>query len=161
MASFSYNKVVLVGRLTRDPELRHTNTGRAVAGLGLATSRAWRTDQGELKEETTFVDIEAWGKQAETIARYLRKGRPVLVEGRLQTDQWEDRNTGQKRSRLKVVLDNFSFLDSRPQQEGHGAPPASPPIASAPPAPQPSAAPPPASPPPQQGGPDQDEDIPF
>jgi len=108
----SFNKVILVGNLTRDPELRYTPKGTAIAKLGLAVNRVWKTETGESKEEVTFVDIDAFGKQAETIGQYLKKGRPVLVEGRLRLDQWDDKQTGQKRSRLGVVLEAFQFLDS-------------------------------------------------
>jgi single-strand DNA-binding protein len=108
----SFNKVILVGNLTRDPELRYTPKGLAIAKLGLAVNRVWKSETGESKEEVTFVDIDAFGKQAETIGQYLKKGRPVLVEGRLRLDQWDDKQTGQKRSRLGVVLESFQFLDS-------------------------------------------------
>jgi single-strand DNA-binding protein len=108
----SFNKVILVGNLTRDPELRYTPKGTAVAKLGLAVNRTYRTESGETKEEVTFVDIDAFGKQAETIGQYLKKGRPILIEGRLKLDQWDDKQTGQKRSRLGVILESFQFLDS-------------------------------------------------
>ncbi len=105
------NRVFLIGNLTRDPELRYTPSGTAVAQLGLATNRKWKDRQsGEMREETTFVDIELWGKQAELAGQYLAKGRPVFIEGRLRLDQWEDRNTGQKRSKLKVVGERFQRL---------------------------------------------------
>jgi single-strand DNA-binding protein len=106
----SFNKVILVGNLTRDPELRYTPKGLAIAKLGLAVNRVWKTESGETKEEATFVDIDAFGKQAETIAQYLKKGSPLLMEGRLRLDQWDDKQTGQKRSRLGVVLEAFQFL---------------------------------------------------
>ncbi len=108
----SFNKVILVGNLTRDPELRYTPKGVAIAKIGLAVNRVWKSETGETKEEVTFVDIDAFGKQAETIGQYLKKGRPILVEGRLRLDQWDDKQTGQKRSRLGVVMENFQFLDS-------------------------------------------------
>ena len=108
----SFNKVILVGNLTRDPELRYTPKGLAIAKLGLAVNRVWKSETGESKEEVTFVDIDAFGKQAETIGQYLKKGRPILIEGRLRLDQWDDKQTGQKRSRLGVVLEGFQFLDS-------------------------------------------------
>jgi single-strand DNA-binding protein len=114
----SFNKVILVGNLTRDPELRYTPKGVAIAKLGLAVNRVWRNEAGESKEEVTFVDIDAFGKQAETIGQYLKKGRPILIEGRLRLDQWDDKQTGQKRSRLGVVLENFQFLDSGNRGEG-------------------------------------------
>ncbi|MFN0132344.1 MAG: single-stranded DNA-binding protein [Phycisphaerales bacterium] len=104
------NKVMLMGNLTRDIELRHT-TNQAVAKIGLAVNRRWRSPEGEQREETTFVDCEAWGKTAETMAKYLTKGKPVFIEGRLKLDQWE--KEGQKFSKLKVVVENFQFIDSR------------------------------------------------
>jgi single-strand DNA-binding protein len=127
----SFNKVILVGNLTRDPELRYTPKGLAIAKLGLAVNRVWKTETGETKEEVTFVDIDAFGKQAETIGQYLKKGRPLLVEGRLRLDQWDDKQTGQKRSRLGVVLEGFQFLDSGNRGEGGAARPAAAPAATA------------------------------
>ena len=108
----SFNKVILAGNLTRDPELRYTPKGTAVAKIGMAVNRTWKNESGETKEEVTFVDVEAWGRQAEVIGQYLKKGRPLLVEGRLKLDTWEDKNTHQKVSKLRVVLESFSFLDS-------------------------------------------------
>jgi len=115
-----FNKVILAGNLTRDPELRYTPKGTAVAKIGLAIGRQWRDETGAMKEETTFVDIDAWGKQAETISQYLKKGRPILVEGRLKLDQWDDKQTNQKRYKLGVVLETFQFLDSGGTREGGG-----------------------------------------
>jgi len=109
----SYNKVILCGNLTRDPELKYTPKGTAIARLGLAVNRKWKTESGEQKEEVTFVDVDAFGKTAETLAQYLKKGRPILVEGRLKLDQWDDKQSGQKRSKLGVVLESFSFMDSK------------------------------------------------
>lgn len=109
----NFNKVFLMGNLTRDIELRHTPSNMAVAGFGLAVNRRYRTGDGDQREETTFVDCEAWGRQAEVMSQYLRKGRPVFVEGRLKLDQWEDRNDGSKRSKIKVVVEQFQFIDSR------------------------------------------------
>ena len=109
----NYNKVILMGNLTRDPEVRYTSSGTAIAKLGIAVNRYWRNQEGQQQEETTFVDVDAFGKQAETIGQYLKKGRPIMVEGRLKLDQWDDKQTGQKRSKLGVTLENFQFLDSR------------------------------------------------
>jgi single-strand DNA-binding protein len=106
----SYNKVLLMGNLTRDPEVRYTPKGTAIANLGLAVNRVYTTETGEQKEEVTFVDIEVWGRQAETAGQYLSKGRPVFVEGRLRLDSWEDKESGQKRNRLKVVAERVQFL---------------------------------------------------
>ena len=106
----SYNKVLLMGNLTRDPEVRYTPKGTALANLGVAVNRVWTTESGEQKEEVTFVDIEVWGRQAETAGQYLSKGRPVFIEGRLKLDSWEDKESGQKRNKLKVVAERVQFL---------------------------------------------------
>jgi single-strand DNA-binding protein len=108
----NFNKVILAGNLTRDPELRYTPKGMAIAKLGLAINRTWKNEAGETKEEATFVDVDAFGRTAEVIGQYLKKGRPILVEGRLRLDTWDDKQTGQKRSKLGVVLENFQFMDS-------------------------------------------------
>jgi single-strand DNA-binding protein len=133
----NFNKVILAGNLTRDPELRYTPKGTAIAKIGLAINRKWTNEGGETKEEVTFVDVDAFGKQAETIGQYLRKGRPLLVEGRLKLDQWDDKQTGQKKSRLGVVLESFQFLDSGNREGGAGVPSA--------PRPARAATPPPAT----------------
>ena len=115
----NYNKVILMGNLTRDPEVRYTSSGTAIAKLGMAINRHWRNQDGQQQEETTFVDVDAFGRQAETIGQYLKKGRPIMVEGRLKLDQWEDKQTGQKRSKMGVTLENFQFLDSRGEGGGN------------------------------------------
>ena len=115
----SYNKVILMGNLTRDVELRHTPTNQAVANIGLAVNRTYKSKEGENREETTFVDCEAWGRTAEVMAQYLSKGRPVMIEGRLKFDQWQDQQ-GQNRSKLKVVIENFQFIGSRTEGGGGG-----------------------------------------
>lgn len=117
-----FNRVILMGNLTRDPELRFTSTGTAVARIGLAINRVWRTETGESKEEVTFVDVSAFGRQAETIGQYLKKGRPVLIEGRLRTESWEDKQTNQKKSRLSVVLESFKFVDGGSGRRAEGEP---------------------------------------
>lgn len=106
----SLNKVLLMGNLTRDPELRVTPKGTSICQFSLAINRQFKMESGESREEVIYVDIEAWGKQGETIAKYCTKGRPLYVEGRLRLDQWEDKNTKEKRSRMKVVLEQFQFL---------------------------------------------------
>jgi single-strand DNA-binding protein len=106
------NKVMLIGNLTRDPELRYTPKGTAVAEIGMAINRVRTDDQGQRQEDTTFVDVTLWGRQAELAQQYLSKGRPVYIEGRLQMDTWEDKASGQKRSKLKVVGENMQFLGS-------------------------------------------------
>ncbi len=137
-----YNKVLLMGNLTRDPELRYTPKGTAIAKLGLAVNRSWRDESGQTKEEVTFVDIDAFGRQAETIGQYMKKGRPIFIEGRLRLDSWEDKQTNQKRSKLGVVLESFQFLDSGSKTATDDAGAASPrPPVSAPPAGSPPAAP--------------------
>ncbi len=108
----NYNKVILMGNLTRDPEVKYTSGGTAIAKLGMAINRTWTNKEGQKQEETTFVDVDAFGRQAEVIGQYLKKGRPVMIEGRLKLDQWDDKQTGQKRSKLGVTLEGFQFLDS-------------------------------------------------
>jgi single-strand DNA-binding protein len=115
----SLNRVMLIGNLTRDPEVRYTPKGSAVADLAIAVNRNYTAENGEKREEVTYVDIVLWAKLAELAGQYLKKGRPVFIEGRLQMDQWEDKQTGQKRSRLRVVGENMQFLDSR--RDGGGA----------------------------------------
>ena len=117
----SFNTVMLLGNCTRDPEVKYTPKGSAVTDLGLAVNRFYPTDNGEKREETTFVDVTMWGRQAEIAGEYLKKGRPVFIEGRLQLDTWDDKQTGQKRSKLRVVCENFQLLGSRdggPAPEG-------------------------------------------
>jgi single-strand DNA-binding protein len=149
----SFNRVIIAGNLTRDPELRYTPKGMAIASFGLAVNRKWKNESGETKEEVTFVDVDAFGKQAETIGQYMKKGRPFLVEGRLKLDQWEDKNTHQKQSKLKVVLESFSFIDSKGQDGGAFAP-----APSARPAAAPAAGP--TVPEPEAPQPEED-DVPF
>lgn len=109
----SFNKVLLMGNLTRDPELRYTPKGTAVAKLGLAVNRVWTSEAGEKKEEVTFVDVDTFGRTAENCGKYLAKGRPVFVEGRLKLDQWDDKQTGQKRYRLGVIAETIQFLGGK------------------------------------------------
>lgn len=108
----SFNKVMLMGNLTRDIEIRHTGSNTAVGNFGIAVNRRYKTQSGDQREEVTFVDCEAWGRTAEVMSQYLSKGRSVFIEGRLKLDQWEDRNGGGKRSKLSVVVENFQFVDS-------------------------------------------------
>lgn len=122
----SFNKVILMGNLTRDPEMRVTPNGLSICKLGLAVNRNYTTRDGERREETTFVDVDAFDKQAEVLAKYMSKGSPILIEGRLKFDQWE--SDGQKRSKLSVVLDRFEFVGgSRDQNLGGGYEQSSPP----------------------------------
>jgi single-strand DNA-binding protein len=125
----SYNKVFLLGNLTRDPEVRYTPKGSAVADLGIAVNRQYTLDSGEKREEVTFVDVTFWGRTAEVAGEYLKKGRSVFIEGRLQLDTWDDKQSGQKRSKLKVIGEMMQMLGGRPggggREEGGGeeAPP--------------------------------------
>jgi single-strand DNA-binding protein len=116
----SYNKVLLMGNLTRDPEMRYTPGGMALARLGLAVNRVFTDKNNQKREEVTFIDIDVWGRQAEIAQQYLSKGRPVFVEGRLKLDQWDDKQTGQKRSKLLVVADRIQFLGSGGGGQGGG-----------------------------------------
>jgi len=150
----NFNKVILAGNLTRDPELRYTPKGTAIAKLGLAINRSWKNEAGETKEEVTFVDVDAFARQAEVLGQYLKKGNPILIEGRLRLDQWDDKQTGQKRSRLGVVLESFQFLSSGRGGEG-GTDSARPRATSAPAS---SGAPEPAVP---DGPPPEEDDVPF
>lgn len=146
----NFNKVLLMGNLTRDPELRYTPNGTAVATIGVAVNRRWKDENGQQREETTFVDVEAFGRTAENIGQYFKKGRPIFIEGRLRYQTWEDKQSGQKRSKLSVTLENFQFVDSQRGADAGGAAPA--------PAPQrPATAADAASdtPPPE------DDDVPF
>lgn len=115
------NKVILIGNLGKDPEVRYTSGGQAVANLRIATSRSWTDKQsGQRKEETEWHDVEVWGKQAEQCGEYLAKGRQVFVEGRLKTDKWQDKTSGQERSRVKVVAENVRFLGGGGRGAGAG-----------------------------------------
>ncbi|MEY2490006.1 MAG: single-strand DNA-binding protein [Verrucomicrobiota bacterium] len=153
----SFNKVILLGNLTRDPEVRYTPKGTAVTELGMAVNRVYTAENGEKREETTFVDVTLWGRTAEIAGEYLKKGRPVFIEGRLQLDTWDDKQSGQKRSKLKVVGEGLQLIGSRPggggggggggDEEGSSAP------RSSKAAPPPKAAPAPAAP--------DDDEIPF
>ena len=116
----SFNKVILLGNLTRDPEVRYTPKGTAVTELGMAVNRVYTADNGEKREETTFVDVTLWGRTAEIAGEYLKKGRPVLIEGRLQLDTWDDKQSGQKRSKLKVVGEGLQLIGGRPGGGGGG-----------------------------------------
>jgi len=104
------NKTFLIGNLTRDPELRVTPKGTAVCQFGLAVNRQYKDESGATRDETAFIDIEAWGKQGELCSKYLQKGSLAFIEGRLRFDSWEDKTSGQKRNKLKVVLENVQFL---------------------------------------------------
>jgi single-strand DNA-binding protein len=110
----SFNKVILLGNLTRDPEIRYTPKGSAVADIALAVNRNYTLDTGEKREEVTYVDVVLWARLAEIAGEYLKKGRPVLIEGRLQMDSWDDKQSGQKRTKIRVVGETMQLLGSRP-----------------------------------------------
>jgi|SRR5437867_3737474 len=147
----NYNKVILAGNLVADPELRYTTKGTAIARIRLAINRVYTTDAGEKKEDVTYVDVDAFARQAEVIGQYLKKGRPILIEGRLKYDTWEDKQTNQKRSKLSVVMESFQFLDYGGRGSDEGAPAA------------PRSNPAPAASPPAGGSeePPPEDDVPF
>jgi len=140
------NRVILLGNLTRDAETKHL-TGSSVTGFGMAVNRKWKDASGEMKEEVLFVDVTAWGKTGENIAQYFRKGSRILIEGRLKMDEWTDKQTGQKRSKVGVVVDSFDFID-RKSDDAPAATPA-----------RTATRTPPASRP--QAAPMREDDIPF
>ena len=149
----SLNKVLLIGNLTRDPDVRMLSNGRPVCNFGLALNRNYKDAEGNRKEEVTFVDVECYGPRAEAVGRFFTKGRSIFVEGRLKLDQWETKE-GEKRSALRVVLDNFEFVDSGKQEssssESYKVEPKASPTES------------PTSPtPPPSNDVDLDEDVPF
>ena len=154
----SFNKVILVGNLTRDPELRYTPKGTAIAKIGVAVNRVWTNEAGEKKEEVTFVDVDVFGRTAENVGQYMRKGRPILIEGRLRLDQWDDKQTGQKKSKLGVVAETVQFLGS-PGEGGGGSGGGAPAARPARPAPAAPSAPP--SEPTEGDGPPESDDVPF
>ena len=154
----SLNKVLLIGNLTRDPDVRMLSNGRPVCNFGLALNRNYKDAEGNRKEEVTFVDVECYGPRAEAVGRFFTKGRSIFVEGRLKLDQWESKE-GEKRSAIRVVLDNFEFVDSKQDGQSTGdrqafsssntSPPqeSTPAVSNAPPSPS--------------TDPDLDEDVPF
>ena len=155
----SFNKVILMGNLTRDPELRVTANGLSICKMSLATNRVFNSQDGERREEVTYVDVDAFGRQAEIISKYMTKGRPILIEGRLKLDSWETQQ-GEKRSKLFVVLERFHFMGGREDSAdsgGHGSH-----VERSSPPPRPSRAPAaPASRPPQQRDEMEEDDVPF
>ena len=137
------NNVTLAGRLTRDPETRYTNSGTAITDISLGISRFYKTEAGETRDETDFIDVTAFGRSAEIIQKHLHKGNPLFVEGRLKLDQWDDKQTGAKRSKLKVIAESMQFVGPRQQ------------------VPAPSAQQPGAPAPADRGADIEPEDIPF
>ncbi len=165
------NKVFLMGNLTRDPQLSYLPSQTPVCEMGLAVNRRWNSQDGQPREEVTFVDCVSYGRQAETLSKYLRKGRPVFIEGRLKLDQW-DAQDGTKRSKMRVIIEGFQFIDGRPAGSGEAgaAPEEGGEPASARPAYRPAARSAPARPAPSTDGPPptepdsppiRDDDIPF
>ena len=153
----SLNKVLLIGNLTRDPEVRMMSSGRPVCNFGLALNRNYKDAEGNKKEEVTFVDVECYGPRAEAIGRFFTKGRSIFVEGRLKLDQWESKE-GEKRSAIRVVLDNFEFVDAGKSDSGSSIPTRSAQTEQQTVKPTPSAAPDQTLP---SSEPDLDEDVPF
>ncbi|MDB6153009.1 MAG: single-strand binding protein [Chthoniobacteraceae bacterium] len=155
------NKVMLMGNLTRDPEIKYTPKGMAITQLALAVNRVWSNEAGEKQEEVTFIDVEMFGRKAEVAAEYLKKGRPVFIEGRLKLDSWDDKASGQKRSKLKVVGESLEFLGGR--EGGSGGSGEGGEYSSARPAARPPSRPasPPARPPVDPDLDAAEDDIPF
>lgn len=120
----SYNKVLLMGNLTRSPELRYLPSGTPVCEFGLAMNHTWKTESGEKREEATFVDVTVFGKQAETVSKHFGKGRPIFIEGRLKFEQWDDKQSGQKRSKLGVLMESFRFIESKKSETPETSEPA-------------------------------------
>jgi single-strand DNA-binding protein len=148
----SLNKVLLIGNLTRDPDVKMMTNGRPVCNFGLALNRSYKDSEGNRKDETTFVDVECFGPRAEAVGRFFTKGRAIFVEGRLKLDQWESKE-GEKRSAIRVVLDNFEFVDSRQDSQTQ---------TNQSPSPAPEASVQAVSPEePKTSDPDLDEDVPF
>ena len=116
-----FNKVILMGNLTKDPETRTTPSGQTVTNFGLAVNRTWKGQDGQQQEAVSFINCVAWGKPGEIIAQYLNKGRPVLVSGRLDQRSWDDKESGQKRSTVEVVVEDFNFVDSGNSSDNGGA----------------------------------------
>jgi single-strand DNA-binding protein len=154
----SLNKVLLIGNLTRDPDVKMLSSGRPVCNFGLALNRSYKDGEGNRKEEVTFVDVECYGPRAEAIGRFFTKGRSIFVEGRLKLDQWESKE-GEKRSAIRVVLDNFEFVDSKQEAAGMGGQP----MANVGTTPDTTPAPHPSESPNSNvnSDPDLDEDVPF
>jgi single-strand DNA-binding protein len=151
----SFNKVILLGNLTRDPEVRYTPKGSAVCDLGIAINRSYTLDSGEKREEVTYVDVVLWARLAEIAGEYLKKGRPIFIEGRLQLDTWDDKQSGQKRSKLRVIGETMQLLGGRPPGAGGAAAEGAEPARESPPSK-------PASPPKAGAAAEPDDDeIPF
>ena len=153
----SLNKVLLIGNLTRDPEVKMLSSGRPVCNFGLALNRNFKDSEGNKREEVTFIEVECFGPRAEAVGRFFTKGRSIFVEGRLKLDQWESKE-GEKRSAIRVVLDNFEFVDAGKSDSGSSIPSRSPQTDQQTVKPTPSAAPDQTLP---SSEPDLDEDVPF
>ena len=145
----SYNKVILMGNLTRDPETRQTPNGSTVGKIGLAVNRKWKDASGEMREDVLFIDCDAFAHTANAIQKYTHKGDPIFVEGRLKLDQWDDKATGQARSKLGVVIESVQFLGGRSEGEAPAAPS------------KPATGQPARPTPPSASKPKSDDDVPF
>ena len=162
----SLNKVLLMGNLTRDPEVRTLASGTAVCNFGMAINRNFTDREGNRREETTFVDVESFGKQAETISKYMKKGSGIFIEGRLKLDQWET-PAGEKRSKLRITLENFQFVGGGDGAPSSGSGSESSNLTSSPPSdkpvtpPQDTPAPPPSSETEIQSDSVEEDDVPF
>lgn len=126
------NKALLIGNLTRDPEVKVTTKGTTVANFTIALNRSWTNEAGQKQDEVAFVDCDALGKTGDLVGKFLKKGSQVMIEGRLKLDQWEDKTSGQKRSKLKVFVENVQFLDRKPAEGAAPPQPSTPPPYTAP-----------------------------
>ena len=116
----SFNKVIIMGNITRDPELMQTKNGTSICHFSVAVNRSYNSQDGSTRDETCFVEVDSFGRTAENIAKFFNKGKPILIEGRLRQDSWEDKQTGQKRSKLLVVLERFEFVGGRDNGSSFG-----------------------------------------
>lgn len=157
----SLNKILLMGNITRDPELKFTPKGTAVCQFGLAVNSSYKSGDGEKREEVTFFDIEAWGKVAELIAEHCKKGKPIYIEARAKTETWDDKQTGQKRSKMKFVLEQFQFLGGKDDDRAPGPDRPTGQPAGRSTRPPPSSAPRPPADPDLDATPDDGSSIPF
>jgi len=145
----SFNQVILIGNLTRDPELRYTPSGTALCEFGLAINERWKDKAGNTKEEVSFLDCIAWARTAEVICEYFKKGKSIMVVGSLRQDRWQDQASGQNRSKVKINVRQFQFVGGKEGSDAAGGPPVG------------SEEPPAAAPAPEAGAGIADEDVPF
>lgn len=145
----NYNKVIIAGFLCRDPEIKYTPKGVCIAVFTVAVNRTWKKENGEEMQEVAFIDCTAFGRQGEVIGQYFKKGKPIMVEGRLRTETWEDKQTQQKRSKLSVIMESFQFMESGQEKKPDGRSEAS------------RKSKPDAAPAPQEDAPYPEDDVPF